>query len=227
MRGRAGKVTVLRDARRGMYLVEGGEGANRAINGHDVVLTIDAVVQYVTERALAKAVARYDATAGSAIVMDARTGAIEGDFRRRIEERAARERRQALGIAEHVAEPGSTFKIVGAAAGLEERVVTPSQVIDCGDGYIRIADVEIHEHNDMKYGLMSFEDVVVHSSNVGLIRVAMALGEQRLYRYIRSFGFGERTGITLPGEAAGLLRRTNRWSQVSAASISIGMCIVP
>jgi cell division protein FtsI (penicillin-binding protein 3) len=119
-------------------------------------------------------------------------------------------------------EPGSTFKFVTAAAGLEERVVTPSQILDCGEGFIRIGNIEIHEHNESKYGLMTFQDVLVHSSNVGTIRVAFLLGEQRLYDYIRRFGFGSRTRISLPGEAAGLLRRTSRWSQVSAASISIG-----
>ena len=225
VRGRAGRVTVTRDARRGMYLM-GGEGANRAIDGHDVVLTIDAVVQYIAERSLAKAVSRYNAAGGSAIVMDARNGAILamasvptfdpnrfGEFPPQV----WRNRN-----VQEIYEPGSTFKIVAAAAGLEERVVTPSQILDCGNGFIRIGNIEIHEHNEVKYGLMTFEDVLVHSSNVGLIRVAFALGEQRLYNYIRGFGFGERTGVPLPGEAAGLLRRTSRWSQVSAASISIG-----
>lgn len=225
VRGRVGRVTVLRDARRGMYLV-GGEGANRAINGHDVVLTIDAVIQYVAERSLAKAVARYGATAGSAIVMDARNGAILAmasvptfDPNRFGEFSPSVWRNRNV---QDIYEPGSTFKIVAAAAGLEERVVTPSQILDCGDGFIRIGNIEIHEHNEVKYGLMTFEDVMVHSSNVGLIRVAFSVGEQKLYNYIRRFGFGERTGISLPGEAVGLLRRTSRWSQVSAASISIG-----
>src|SRR5205814_7421715 len=119
-------------------------------------------------------------------------------------------------------EPGSTFKIVMASAGLEEGVVTPSQILDCGNGAIQIGNVQIHEHGGNRYGMISFEDVMLHSSNVGAIRVAMSLGDDRFYRYIRRFGFGERTGVELPGETAGVLRRTARWSQISAASISIG-----
>jgi cell division protein FtsI (penicillin-binding protein 3) len=226
VRGRPGKVTVLRDARRAMYTLVGGEGLNRAVDGNDVVLTIDAVVQFITERALKKAVDRYDGVGGSAIVMDARDGAILAmasvptfDPNRFRDFPPSTWRNPNV---HDTYEPGSTFKIVAAAAGLEEGTVTPSQIIDCGEGFIRIADIEIHEHNESKYGLMTFENVLVHSSNVGIIKVAQNVGEQRLYRYIRGFGFGERTGVLLPGEENGVLRRTTRWSQVSAASISIG-----
>ncbi|HSP15945.1 MAG TPA: penicillin-binding transpeptidase domain-containing protein [Thermoanaerobaculia bacterium] len=225
VRGKPGRVTVLRDARRGMYLV-GGEGLNRAVDGNDVVLTIDSVVQFITERALGKAVEKYHGAGGAAIVMDARDGDILamasyptfdpnrfGDF----PPWSWRNRNT-----QEMYEPGSTFKIVTASAGIEEGVVTPSQILDCGNGAIQIADVEIHEHGGGHYGLMTFEDVMVHSSNVGTIRVALALGEKRMYDYVRRFGFGERTNVQLPGEATGLLRRLNRWSDVSVASISIG-----
>jgi cell division protein FtsI (penicillin-binding protein 3) len=119
-------------------------------------------------------------------------------------------------------EPGSTFKIVTATAGLEEHVITPSQMLDCGNGEIRVANVTIHEHDGHRYGMLSFEDVLVNSSNVGTVRVGLGLGNARFHDWIRRFGFGDRTGIPLPGEAAGLLRNPGRWSQVSAASISIG-----
>ncbi len=225
VRGKAGRVTVLRDARRGMYLV-GGQGANRPVDGNHVVLTIDSVVQYIAERALKKAVDRYHAAAGSAIVMDPRDGAIlamasvptfDPNHYRDFPPTSWRNRN-----VQEIYEPGSTFKIVTASAGIEERVVTPSQILDCGNGAIQIADVEIHEHGGTRYGLMTFEDVMVHSSNIGTIRVALALGEKRLYEYIRRFGFGERTNIQLPGEASGLLRRLSRWSDVSVGSIAIG-----
>jgi len=225
VRGRAGKVTLLRDARRAMYLV-GGEGPNRAVDGNDVVLTIDSVVQFITERALAKAVNQWHATGGTAIVMDPNDGAIlamasvpsfDPNHFRDFPPMTWRNR-----TVQEIYEPGSTFKIITASAGLEEGVVTPSQILDCGNGGIQIGNVEIHEHGGNRYGLMSFEDVMLHSSNVGAIRVALALGDDRFYRYIRRFGFGERTGIELPGETAGLLRRTARWSQISGASISIG-----
>ncbi|HSP35910.1 MAG TPA: penicillin-binding transpeptidase domain-containing protein [Thermoanaerobaculia bacterium] len=225
VRGRAGRVTVLRDARRGMYLV-GGEGVNRPVDGNDVVLTIDSVVQFITERALAKAVDKYHAAGGSAIVMDARAGGIlamaslptfdPNHFR---DYPAATWRNRNV---QEIYEPGSTFKIITASAAIEEGVVTPSQILDCANGAIQVADVEIHDHGGHNYGLMTFEDVMVHSSNVGTVRVALNLGERRLYDYVRRFGFGQRTNIQLPGEAAGLLRRLRHWSDVSVASIAIG-----
>jgi cell division protein FtsI (penicillin-binding protein 3) len=225
VRGRAGRVTLLRDARRGMYLV-GGEGPNRPIDGNNVVLTIDSVVQFIAERALGRAVDRYQGAGGVAIVMDPRDGRILAmasnptfdpnrfrdfgpDFRRN---RAVQD----------AYEPGSTFKVVTASAGLEEGVVTPSQILDCGDGYIQIGSTQIHEHGGNRYGRITFEEVMIHSSNVGAIRVGLALGQDRFYRYIRRFGFGERSGVTLPGEALGRVRPTAQWSQLSNASLSIG-----
>jgi cell division protein FtsI (penicillin-binding protein 3) len=225
VRGRAGKVTLLRDARRGMYLFA-GDGANKPIDGNDVILTIDSVVQFITERALARAVTQWHAAGGTAIVMDPNDGAVlamasvpnfDPNHFRDFPPMTWRNR-----TVQEIYEPGSTFKIVTASAGLEERVVTPSQILDCGNGGIQIGNVEIHEHGGNRYGSMSFEEVMLHSSYVGAIRVGLALGDDRFYRYIRRFGFGERTGIQLPGETAGLLRRTPRWSQISAASISIG-----
>lgn len=225
VRGRAGRVTLLRDAKRGMYLV-GGEGSNRPIDGDSVALTIDSVVQFITERALEKAVGKYHGAGGSAIVMNPTDGAILamasyptfdpnhfGDFG----PDAWRNR-----DVQDMYEPGSTFKIVTASAALEEGLVTPSQILDCGNGAIQIGNAVIHEHGGARYGLITFEDVIVHSSNVGTIRVGLSLGQERFYSYIRKFGFGERTGIELPGETPGKLRRTQSWSQLSNASIAIG-----
>ena len=225
VRGRAGRVTLLRDARRGMYLV-GGEGPNRPIDGNDVVLTIDSVVQFIAERALGRAMDQYRAAGGVAIVMDPRDGRIlamasnpsfDPNRFREFPPDARRNR-----TIQDMYEPGSTFKIITASAGLEEGVVTPSQVLDCGDGFIQIGNTQIHEHGHNRYGLITFEDVMVHSSNVGAIRVGLALGQDRFYRYMRRFGFGERTGVALPGEAPGRVRRTEQWSQLSNASMSIG-----
>ncbi|HEV7765679.1 MAG TPA: penicillin-binding transpeptidase domain-containing protein [Thermoanaerobaculia bacterium] len=225
VRGTPGKVTLLRDARRGVYLV-GGDGANRPRDGHHVVLTIDSVIQFIAERALQKAVTQYRATGGSVLVMDPNDGSIlamasapsfDPNHFRDYSNIAWRNRN----IQDNY-EPGSTFKIVTAAAALEEHLVTPSQVIDCGNGSITIANITISEHDSHQYGLLSFEDVIVHSSNVGTVRVGLSLGQQRFYDWIRRFGFGSRVGLPLPGEESGLLRRTDKWTQVSPASISIG-----
>lgn len=225
VRGHAGRVTILRDARAGTYLV-GGEGPNRPVDGNNVVLTIDSVVQFIAEQSLAKAVDKYHAAAGSAIVLDPRDGSILAmasvpsfDPNHFDDYPAAAWRNRNV---QDLYEPGSTFKIVTASAGLEEGMVTPSQIIDCGNGSIEIANVTIHEHGHNAYGMLPFEDVIVHSSNVGTIKVGLAVGPQRFYQYIRRFGFGERTGVQLPGETAGVVRRTEKWSMLSNASMSIG-----
>ncbi len=225
VRGNAGVVTLLRDARRGMYQV-GGEGGDQPVNGLDVYLTVDEVIQHLAERALEKTVEQYRARSGVVVVMDPRDGSVLAmasspsfDPNRFGRYPSSAWRNRAV---QDVYEPGSTFKIVTASAGLEEGIVTPSQVIDCQDGSIQVANIRIREHDGNAYGLMSFEDVIAHSSNVGTIKVALSLGPERLYDYARRFGFGQTSGIQLPGEAAGILRPTEKWSKVSNAAIAIG-----
>ncbi len=225
VKGTPGKVTLLKDARKGVYLV-GGDGANRPRDGQHVVLTIDSVIQFIAERALKTAVEKYRAVGGSVIVMDPNNGDILAmasaptfDPNRFREFAPAAWKNRTV---QDLYEPGSTFKIITAAAGLEEGVVTPSQVLDCGNGEITIANVTIGEHDGHRYQMLSFEDVIVNSSNVGAARVGLALGSERFDRWIRRFGFGEKTGIPLPGESPGLLRRMQKWTVVSPASISIG-----
>lgn len=225
VRGTPGKVTLLKDARKGIYLV-GGDGANRPRDGQHVVLTIDSVVQFIAERALRNAVDKYRAAGGSVIVMDPSTGDIlamasaptfdPNRFRDFSPETWKNRSVQDL------YEPGSTFKIITAAAGLEERVVTPSQVLDCGNGEITVGNITIREHDAHRYQMLSFEDVIVNSSNVGTVRVGLALGQDRFHQWIRRFRFGEKSGLPLPGESQGLVRRKERWTPVSPASIAIG-----
>jgi cell division protein FtsI (penicillin-binding protein 3) len=224
-RGRAGKVTLLRDARRGMYLV-GAEGPHAPVDGNDVYLTIDEVVQFIAERAVRRSVEQYDAVSGTAIVMDPNDGSIlamatwpafdPNSFRAYP---ASRWRNRAV---QDLYEPGSTFKIVVAAGGLEEGLVTPSDMIDCGDGSIQVANIRIREHDGNRYGVIPFEDVLAQSSNVGTVRVGTSLGKRRLHDYAQRFGFGDRTGVELPGEAVGILRPVEKWSAVSNAEIAIG-----
>ena len=225
VKGTPGKVTLLKDARKGIYLV-GGDGANRPVDGQHVVLTIDSVIQFIAERALKNAVERYRAAGGAVIVMEPNSGDILAmasaptfDPNRFRDFPAVAWKNRNV---QDFYEPGSTFKIVTAAAGLEERLVTPSQVLDCANGQITIGNITIREHDNHQYGLLTFEEVMVKSSNVGTVRVGLALGHQRFYDWIRRFGFGVRTGLPLPGESPGLLRRTQKWTPVSPASISIG-----
>ncbi|MBW3564086.1 MAG: penicillin-binding protein 2 [Acidobacteria bacterium] len=224
VRGESGVMTVIRDARRGMYLLDAD--TKGAVDGYDLRLTVDEVIQHFTESALEQGVRSSGAKAGVAIVMEPHSGAIlamasepsfdPNDYGR-YPQSSWRNR-----AVQDIYEPGSTFKIVTAAAAVEEGVVTPSQLVDCGEGRIDVAGVTIRDHGGHQYGIISFEDVLVKSSNVGTIQVAMALGPRRLHDYARAFGFGEQTGLELPGEAAGILRPVDRWSGVSTASIAIG-----
>jgi len=225
VKGTPGKVTLLKDARKGVYLV-GGDGANRPRDGQHVVLTIDSVIQFIAERALKTAIENHRAGGGSVIVMDPNTGDIlamasaptfDPNRFREFSPAAWKNRN-----VQDLYEPGSTFKVITAAAGLEERLVTPSQVLDCGNGEITIGNITIREHDGNRYQMLTFEDVIVNSSNVGAVRVGLALGQDRFHQWIRRFGFGDKTGLQLPGESPGLLRRTQRWTPVSPASIAIG-----
>jgi cell division protein FtsI (penicillin-binding protein 3) len=119
-----------------------------------------------------------------------------------------------------VYEPGSTFKLVAVSAALEEKLTTPEEIIDCQGGKIMLAGHTIHD--DKPHYVLSLTDMVAESSDVGTIKLAIRLGEDRLYRYIRAFGIGSKTGVDLPGEERGLLQPPSRWSKISIGEMSIG-----
>jgi cell division protein FtsI (penicillin-binding protein 3) len=192
--------------------------------GHQLVLTIDEVIQYIVEKELEEAVARAEAKSGTMIVLDPSTGALLASaVSPRFDPNAVsalrpdRWRNRALTDAY---EPGSTMKAVLAAAAIEERVMKPDTLVFGEQGRMAIGNTMIHDHE--KLGWLSFAQVIQKSSNVGAAKAGMALGEQRFYRYLQSFGFGERTEIDLPGEAAGLLKHPREWGGRTLASISMG-----
>ena len=120
----------------------------------------------------------------------------------------------------HLVEPGSTFKVLTAAAALEEGAVSVDESFDCQMGSIWIGSRRIRDHHP--YGMLTVPEVLMKSSNVGIIKIGTKLGEERLHSYIRRFGFGRATGVGLPGEAAGLVRPVHRWSGSSLASLAMG-----
>jgi len=117
-------------------------------------------------------------------------------------------------------EPGSTFKIVAAAAALNERKLRPDSTIFCENGLWNFGGAALHDHRAFSY--LSVRDILVKSSNIGAAKLALSVGEQRFYEYIRRFGFGERTGIELPGEINGLIRPPKAWSKISITRIPMG-----
>ncbi len=120
-------------------------------------------------------------------------------------------------------EPGSTFKIVTAAAALDSGLVKADDVFDCEMGGITLFGIHIRDHKP--YGRLTFADVIAKSSNVGVIKAALRLGDRRLYQTIRSFGFGQTTGIDLPGEASGILHSVEHWGPLAKAYIAFGQGI--
>jgi cell division protein FtsI (penicillin-binding protein 3) len=223
LRGEKGWLVLERDAH-GKSIFPKGLNYIAPSRGKDLYLTVDEVIQHVSERELDRVVDRTRAKGGTIIVMDPWTGEILAmAVRPRFNPNAVRThqpsewRNRAITDAY---EPGSTFKIVTAAAALEEKVVDPNEMIDCEEGSYRIFGTVLNDHDPV--GVVPFRQVIAKSSNIGTAKVAQRLGEKRLSDYIRAFGFGERLGIDLVGETSGLVRGTEQWSKRSLASISIG-----
>jgi cell division protein FtsI/penicillin-binding protein 2 len=224
--GRPGKRTVLRDARRGTVVSPALSFAEPE-PGRDLFLTLDATVQHIVERELAKAVEQRGAKWGSAIFLDPTTGGVlamatypafdPNDFGRYP---PARWRNAAI---MDVYEPGSTFKIITAAAALESGAVHAEDEFDCEMGGITLLGIRIRDHK--QFGRLTFAQVLAKSSNVGVIKAALLVGNERFYRTIRSFGFGQLTGIDLPGESAGILHPLESWGPLAKAYISFGQGI--
>jgi cell division protein FtsI (penicillin-binding protein 3) len=220
IRGREAKVVVSTDARRRPV----AQTERPSTDGATVVLAIDQAIQYVAERELERAVAESQALAGMVIVVEPFSGevlALAGrptfNPNRYNAYPSSRWRNRAVG---DVFEPGSIFKIVTAAAAIQESVVTPEELLDCGHGRIEVGGTVINDH--AVFDTLTFAEAVAKSSDVGMIRVAQRLGRDNFARYVREFGFGSATGIDLPGESAGLFRPTARWSALSLPSLSFG-----
>jgi len=192
--------------------------------GQALTLTIDEVIQYIAEKELEEAVDHARAKSGTIIVMEPRTGAVLAmavsprfDPNAVASLTADRWRNRAL---TDTYEPGSTMKVVVAAAALEERVMMPGSMLFGENGRMTIANTTIHDHE--KLGWMTFAQMIQKSSNIGAAKTGMLVGDQRLYRYLQAFGFGQRTDIDLPGEVSGLLKAPREWGRRSLASISMG-----
>ena len=218
IRGRPGTALVQTDARRHVF----SRTERPPTTGSSVELTIDQVLQWIVERELKAAVAEHRATSATAIVMNPWTGEIlamanEPTFNPNAYGKARPEARRNRAI-QDIYEPGSTFKIFTASAALEEKVVRLSDPIDVAPGHVRIGRRLISDVH--RYGVLTFNDVLVKSSNVGAVKVGLRLGAERLNRYVRRFGFGGRLSPDLKGEERGIV-----WSQLNdsaLASVSMG-----
>ncbi len=214
---------ALRDGR-GTGLSLPSEETEGKPGGTYVRLTIDRTIQYLAEKELEWGMKRSRAKTGMIVVQDPHTGEILAAASRPNLELTAKTLSHVSEIqipAVHaVFEPGSTFKVVLAAAALEEGTVKPGETFYCENGEWRYRDLTIHDHSREK--ILTFAQVIERSSNIGTAKVALRLGKEKFYDYVRAFGFGTLTGSEIPGESAGLLKPIPRWSGVSLPITSFG-----
>jgi len=218
--GEPGQLFVEKDANGKPY--ESYEIAAKA--GQTVVLTIDQSIQYQAEQALQAAVERSHAKSGTVIVLDPRSGEILAlanaptfDPNRVADAKPETRSNWAL---QNIYEPGSTFKVVAFSAALEKKLVRVDDHIDCQMGAITVAGRLVHDHKP--FGTLTIAEALAKSSNVAAIKLGLKVGDPTMYDYIRRFGFGSKTGIELPGETNGILRKVERWQPSSIGSIAIG-----
>src|SRR6266705_182072 len=220
IRSKSEKIVVMADARQRWF--DGGEAQRE--RGANVVLTLDERIQYIAERELGAAIAKTHAIAGSVMVVNPNSGEILAlanwpKFNPNSAGEAPAETRMNRAVTA-LYEPGSTFKLITLAAAFDQGITRPAEVFDCENGAVYVAGHRIRDHKP--FGLLSVSDILAQSSDVGAIKIALRLGAPKFYDYIRAFGFGQLTGVDLPGESKGLLRRLENWSAVSIGSISMG-----
>lgn len=193
-------------------------------DGFSVVLTIDQVIQHIAETELEKAMAEHRPQAGLVMVTRTQTGEILAMANRPAFDPnqpggADADMRRNRCITD-VAEPGSTFKVVTIAGALNDRTVNLFEKFDCENGAWLYAGRILHDAHS--HGVLSVEEIAFKSSNIGSAKIAIRMGPTRLYSYIRQFGFGQRTGIALPGEVAGIAHPVSRWTKLSISRIPMG-----
>jgi cell division protein FtsI/penicillin-binding protein 2 len=194
-----------------------------ARDGLNVVLTIDSEVQHIVETALADALQKHTPKSITGIVMRPRTGEILAmvslpNYDPNKPNTITPETRNR--VIEDVVEPGSTFKIVVVSGALNDGVVKLTDPFDCEHGHFAFAGRVLHDHE--AYGILSAEGIITKSSNIGAAKIGIKLGAQGLFDYAWNYGFGQRTGLPLPGEAKGFLYPVKNWSKVSIAQIPMG-----
>ena len=223
LRGQVRRVVLQRDAL-GRVIIPESQRKSQPLSGHAISLTIDEVIQYIAEQALEQTVRNTKARGGAVLVMAPKTGqmlawALRPTFDPNHIHQASPERWRNRGVTDPY-EPGSTLKVVLAAAALESKSITPDTLLYAGDGEIPISGTVIHDHE--KAGWVTFREAIQRSSNVAFVKMSWELGREQVYQYLRTFGFGEKTGIDLPGESIGILRRPDQWSQRTLPSLAIG-----
>jgi len=222
LHGEPGEMYTAMDARRKVL----GSTEKEPDPGRNLVLTIDSNIQFMAERALDHAMEKTQALNGTVVVQDVHTGQILAlAIRPTFNPNDFRHTTPAL-LRDHavsdVYEPGSTFKLVTYATALDQNVAAPDDPIDCQGGKITIFGRTIHDNQGEHIGVVPVHRALEESSDVAAVKLAMKVGPDKFYQYIRAFGFGSRSGVELPGETRGLLRPVKRWQPSSIGSVAIG-----
>lgn len=224
LRGKAGEAVAAHDGL-GRILIETQRTVEAPQDGADLLLTIDQVVQHIAERELDAAMRRTQARRGSVLVMDPRTGELLAlALRPAFDPNSGPQARPDLWLNRAIAEvyePGSTFKIVTAAAALDADLVSSDDIFIC-EGFLRVGNHTIRDAQGRRHGRVTLGDIIKNSCNVGAAQVATRLGKATFYRYIRAFGFGTPTGVDLPGEVAGLVPPPAAWLGPGLQTIGFG-----
>ena len=223
--GQPGEGRVYKDVRQTAYdmLV-----TKQPEPGTNLTLTIDTNLQFDAERALADAVQKANARTGSLVAMNPNTGEILAmanyptfDPNVSLAPGEPATGRSNLAVTTPF-EPGSVFKVITLSAALETTQLTPDSIINCGNGTLSLFGRVIHDAPGERFGSLSMADVLAHSSNIGAINIGLKVGKDNMYEYVRRFGFGRKTGIDLPGESGGILRRLSNWEATSIGSVAMG-----
>jgi cell division protein FtsI (penicillin-binding protein 3) len=221
--GRPGLARVYNDVRQNAY---DSVLARQPEPGVSLTLTIDPNLEYDAERALQAAVEKSGAKSGSLVALNPYTGDVLAmanyptyDPNSTPGPGEAEDARSNRAITTPF-EPGSVFKVITLSAALETTNLTPESIFNCGNGHITLFGRVIHDAHP--YSMLSMADVLAKSSNIGAIQIGLKVGQKNLYEYVRRFGFGHKSGIELPGESAGMLRRLQNWEATSIGSVAMG-----
>ncbi|HZY61734.1 MAG TPA: penicillin-binding protein [Edaphobacter sp.] len=223
MHGTPGRMLTALDAKRHVL----GSEERQPLPGENLVLSIDSNIQYMAERALDAQMEKVKASHGTIVVQDPHTGqilalAISPRFNPNDSRHMQPGSLTDIAVS-NVYEPGSTFKLVTYSAAIDAAGVQPDDLIDCQGGAITLFGRTIHDDvSDRGMGVVTVQRALEKSSDVAAVKLALKLGPQKFYHYIKAYGFGDRTGIELPSETRGLLRPPSRWSATSIGSLAIG-----
>jgi cell division protein FtsI (penicillin-binding protein 3) len=223
MHGTPGHMAADVDARRHRF----GSEESQPMPGENLVLSIDANIQYMAERALDAQMDKMKAAHGTVVVQDPHTGqilalAVSPRFNPNDQRHMEASLLENLAVSD-VYEPGSTFKLVTYAAAIDSAGVQPTDMVDCQGGAMTMYGRTLHDdRSDGHLGQVTVQYALERSSDVGAAKMALKVGPNKFYEYMRGFGFGDRSGIELPSETRGLLRNPKKWGSTSILSMAIG-----